>query len=215
VQFGVWCCRNKLGRKLEHQLTPIKSCKRGIRCHFVKLKGKEVVQPLGAGNGIIRRRLKLSWLRRLILHGERLQTAHPNSLSHCVDKASLQSETPRMADHPSALNSLGTFILVDGEAVPEPDYLKWAQWMEDEGEERRRLAWDEVGGFYVSTIFLGLNHNWGAIFGEGGAPPVLWETMWNAGADRFSWEGPIRYTSQAEALAGHAKVMAALRAELH
>jgi hypothetical protein len=78
------------------------------------------------------------------------------------------------------------------------DMMTWALWFE---RNDRRIAYDEVGGFSVSTIFLGLDHNWG----EG--PPVLWETM--IFSDGTTWDGHAeRYTSRAAALKGHKRAVA-------
>lgn len=58
----------------------------------------------------------------------------------------------------------------DGKPRPCPDLLEWANWFEKSGNERQvRLDTFESG--HVSTIFLGIDYN----FGDG--PPILWETM--------------------------------------
>ncbi len=57
-----------------------------------------------------------------------------------------------------------------GEPVVEPDLITWAMWFEK--AENRFVDKTEIGGeMIVSTVFLGLDHN----FGDG--PPLLWETM--------------------------------------
>lgn len=59
-----------------------------------------------------------------------------------------------------------------GEPVEEPDLMTWAAWIES-ADSARRVALETVcPGVEVSTVFLGLDHN----FQERGAP-VLWETM--------------------------------------
>lgn len=65
------------------------------------------------------------------------------------------------------------YILNDkGEPVPEPDLRKWAEWFEASCRPfKRRVKREKVGPYEVSTVFLGLNHNWGK------GPPILWETM--------------------------------------
>lgn len=55
-----------------------------------------------------------------------------------------------------------------GKPTVEPNLLKWAAWMET-GE--RIVAQDYVGKTKVSTIFLGLDHNFSMAGG-----PILWET---------------------------------------
>ena len=66
----------------------------------------------------------------------------------------------------------------------------------------RRVASDTIEGWYVSTVFLTIDHNH-----SGKGPPILWETMifdhrggnedWT---DEFTW----RYTTYADAQRGHA-----------
>ena len=47
--------------------------------------------------------------------------------------------------------------------------MEWAKWFEKGGN--RIVKQEMIGDTKVSTVFLGLDHN----FGDG--PPVLWETM--------------------------------------
>lgn len=66
----------------------------------------------------------------------------------------------------------GKYILNDkDEPVLEPDLITWANWFETSGKQRR-VAFDKVGDYEVSTVFLGMDHN----FGEG-SQPILYETM--------------------------------------
>jgi hypothetical protein len=89
------------------------------------------------------------------------------------------------------------YILENGEPVPCDDLLAWGRWMEN--QEQRRVAYDEIRGCRVSTVFLGLNHNWG----EG--PPLLFETMIFGGAhDQFQ----ERAATKAEALQIHERAKA-------
>lgn len=87
----------------------------------------------------------------------------------------------------------GNFILVDGEPRACRDSLKWAKWFETATADRI-VQQDTVGDVRVSTVFLGVDHN----FGDG--PPLLWETMIFGGKHDEYQE---RYTTRAEALAGH------------
>jgi hypothetical protein len=62
------------------------------------------------------------------------------------------------------------FILDGDNAVHETeDVLAWAKWFE---KDCRKVARTKIGASTVSTVFLGLDHNFS---GEG--RPVLWETM--------------------------------------
>ncbi len=65
------------------------------------------------------------------------------------------------------------YILVDRVPVYEPSLEKWGLWMET---DRRKLWRKEVSGVVVSTVFLGLDHQ----FADG--PPLLFETMVFGGA---------------------------------
>ena len=89
----------------------------------------------------------------------------------------------------------GQWMLKDGKAVPATDLIEWGVWFQTAD---RDVAKTTVGEVLVSTVFLGLDHN----FGEG--PPVLWETM--------VFGGPLdeetdRYTSREDAEAGHAAMV--------
>lgn len=57
----------------------------------------------------------------------------------------------------------------DGIAIPEPDLIAWAIWFED---SNRVVRQDVVGTVLISTVFLGLDHNF-----TGQGPPLLFETM--------------------------------------
>jgi hypothetical protein len=81
-----------------------------------------------------------------------------------------------------------------GDPVPEPDLMRWGEWFECSGEQRRIALTQIAEGISVSTVFLALDHSFGC------GPPVLWETMIFGGEhDGEQW----RYTSKDEALIGH------------
>ena len=89
-----------------------------------------------------------------------------------------------------------------GEPVLCPDFLKWGRWMEGRGN--RFVAHDTIAGIDISTVFLGRDHNH-----FGGGPPVLWETMIFADNEDTALIASQyhhyqdRYTSKADAIAGH------------
>lgn len=56
-----------------------------------------------------------------------------------------------------------------GNPILEPDLDKWAKWFHT---TNRHVAKTTVGKYWISTVFLGVNHNF-SLYG----PPVLWETM--------------------------------------
>jgi hypothetical protein len=55
--------------------------------------------------------------------------------------------------------------------VLETDMLKWGTWMSTISSRRVACTFDPVNGSEISTVFLGLDHNYGS------GPPILWETM--------------------------------------
>ena len=53
----------------------------------------------------------------------------------------------------------------DNNPVLEPDVVKWAKWYET---ANRHVGNTVIGGIKISTVFLGLDHNFG-----GSGPPVF------------------------------------------
>jgi hypothetical protein len=88
--------------------------------------------------------------------------------------------------------------ILKGHEIIETDWLTWARWVEQIDE--RRVARTERGKIVVSTVFLGLDHNW---VSEG--PPVLFETM-IFGSQRLS-EYQRRYCTWDEANTGHERAV--------
>ena len=66
--------------------------------------------------------------------------------------------------------AMDKYFLHGRDVIPEPDLLAWARWFES-GEDRI-VKQETIGPMEVSTVFLGLDHNYGS---EG--PPILFETM--------------------------------------
>jgi hypothetical protein len=62
----------------------------------------------------------------------------------------------------------GRYILIGQTPVPCEDLLEWGRWMQDADRIVLRTV---IGEWRVSTVFLGLDHQ----FGQG--PPILFETM--------------------------------------
>ena len=86
------------------------------------------------------------------------------------------------------------YILEGRKVVPCPDLLTWAKWFE---KADRHVADDIKGQVRVSTLFLGLDQNFGK------RPPLLFETMIFGG----QYDGDIeRYSTWEEAERGH-KIM--------
>jgi hypothetical protein len=88
-----------------------------------------------------------------------------------------------------------------GKPVPATNLLRWGEWFE---RANRTVEKDEIDGHFISTVFLGIDHNF---LGEG--PPILWETM------VFDPDGKaldqIRYNSLDAARNGHKAAVDAFR----
>lgn len=107
------------------------------------------------------------------------------------------------------------YILTDDHrVVPEPDLLTWARWLETAD---RTVGHDHVGPYRVSTVFLGLDHDYRPrLFGERTTrEPLIFETMvfdhsreesspWFARKFHPSFNFQKRYRSWDAATAGHA-----------
>jgi trimethylamine:corrinoid methyltransferase-like protein len=94
----------------------------------------------------------------------------------------------------------GKFKLDGHRPVLCEDVLEWGRWFETAD---KRVAIDTIGNVQVSTVFLGLDHN----FGRG--EPLLFETM--------VFMGPLneemdRYPTWEAAEAGHAVMVERVRA---
>jgi hypothetical protein len=93
----------------------------------------------------------------------------------------------------------GFYILVDKKTVP---CTLWA-WSNYFKKKDRVLQQTHVGKAMVSTVFLGINHRFGA------GLPLLFETL--------VFDGPLdgemeRYTTWEEAMAGHEIMVSAVKA---
>lgn len=94
----------------------------------------------------------------------------------------------------------GMYFLPDGSGgFREVSLFEWGDWRESKElpfvEGGNRVGNWTDGTVRVSTVFLGINHN----FGDG--PPILFETMIFGGKhDQYQ----DRYATYAEAVAGHA-----------
>ena len=93
------------------------------------------------------------------------------------------------------------YILKDKKPVPIADLLEWAKAFGAMAGRRvaedfvRREKGNIVGKIHVSTVFLGIDHQWGD------GPPLLFETM--VFGDCALDESQERYSTWEEAEAGH------------
>lgn len=99
---------------------------------------------------------------------------------------------------------MSRYYVLDGERVPRPvSSREWGEWLE---KNDGAVALDKVGSLRVSTVFLGLDHDY-----TGQGPPLLFETMVfdDGGAvDKYT----RRWCTYREAEVGHAAVLAEVRA---
>jgi len=84
----------------------------------------------------------------------------------------------------------------NGEPLEEPNVLKWTRWFESND---RHVALDTRKGVQISTVFLGLDHQ----YGDGA--PLLYETMVFGGPHDEYCE---RYSTKEAALDGHKRALA-------
>lgn len=97
----------------------------------------------------------------------------------------------------------GKYILSDKKPVIEMDLLKWGVWFE---KADRIVAKTSIGDMTVSTVFLGIDHNWG----EG--PPLLFETMIFGG--RLDMDYQTRCSTWDQAEAQHAEAVEVAKSSL-
>ncbi len=118
------------------------------------------------------------------------------------------------------------YILDENGEVIAVDLLTWAQWFEN--NNNRTLAYTELDSCNISTVFLGINHNWTMppngkrtiddgweVSQENKDPhvpdwtPVLFETMIFGGPyNEHQW----RYRTKRAAVEHHAQIVEILRA---
>ena len=82
----------------------------------------------------------------------------------------------------------------DGEPVPEPNMNAYMAFVKEHRIQKKDFLAD---GTEISTVFLGIDHQ----YGDG--PPLVFETMVFASADSGIEQDCRRYTTRDEAMAGH------------
>lgn len=90
------------------------------------------------------------------------------------------------------------YWILNGREPVQAELMAWSEWCRTANIV---VAKDEVNGYRISTVFLGLDHS----FGDG--PPLLFETMVFTGDDWGDLECE-RYSTYDEAEAGHAQMAA-------
>ncbi len=97
---------------------------------------------------------------------------------------------------------MGEYYILDENDKPvlEKDLIAWAKWFE-ENIKRKRVVLTELNGpedIKVSTVFVGLNHN----FGRG--EPLLYKTIVFGGELDNEMD---RYATKEQALKGHKRMV--------
>lgn len=98
------------------------------------------------------------------------------------------------------------WIMEEDGSIKPATLIEWAQWFE---HSKRRVAFDEVDGYEISTVFLGIDHGFGRT-----AEPLLFETMIFGPPEPVELFGRTRemrtdagycyrYATRDQALAGH------------
>jgi hypothetical protein len=95
-------------------------------------------------------------------------------------------------------------IVDNGLVISCPNVTKWTEWMEESFVDGTHwIATDDIQGFHVETVFLGINHNIPDV-----EPPLWFETMvFRQSADgthgvKIKYD-TLRYSTVSDALAGH------------
>lgn len=99
---------------------------------------------------------------------------------------------------------MNLYILKNGKPVHEPDLVKFGRWFETAD---RVIDKSTAGQYCVSTVFLGIDHNFSFNLSSRGKA-VLFETM-VFGPDKYN-EYTWRYTTLGDAKKGHAAIVDAL-----
>lgn len=103
--------------------------------------------------------------------------------------------------------------ILDGKTpVPVKDVLEWGRWFEETARAgKRHVAQTDLGdGVRVSTVFLGIDHNYGS------GAPILFETMVFGLSEPGSWTDDMqeRYETWQQAEQGHEMMLRRTQAVL-
>lgn len=107
---------------------------------------------------------------------------------------------------------MGYYILggEDGHTpIHVDDTLEWAKWFE-ESNGKRIVKQENIGGFFISTVFLGLDHSHRRLLYPN-ARPEIFETMTFTGPDCKEDLACERCSTWAEAEAQHKRMADAIR----
>lgn len=92
------------------------------------------------------------------------------------------------------------YVDVDGNELTQEQWVALFEVKHTTGYGR--IGVTEYDGVAVSTVWLGLNHNW-----DRSGPPHIFETMVFGAPDGSEWDGyQVRYSTKEQAAAGHAEL---------
>lgn len=98
------------------------------------------------------------------------------------------------------------YILDENKNIVEVDLFKWAEWF---SKADRHVGLTDIAGLKVSTVFLGIDHN----FGDG--PPLLFETMvFGAPQDSYWYDFQMRWATYEQASKGHQNTVQIIKDEI-
>lgn len=100
------------------------------------------------------------------------------------------------------------YYILDGRTVVPVNMMEWSIWFSKNGSERS-VALDFVGEHSVSTVFLGLDHQWSL---DPAAPPMIFETMIFAD-DNWDEQDCWRCSTYDEAERQHAEAYVRLKSK--
>lgn len=107
---------------------------------------------------------------------------------------------------------MGSYILHGKTPVPEDRLIPWAEWIEN---NNRHVAATRIGNLWVSTVFLGLDHNFDYSRVHN---PILFELMvFQSGESHREYPVDLeqrRYTTWWNALRGHKRMVRRIRKEV-
>lgn len=109
------------------------------------------------------------------------------------------------------MNRITHYILIDRRVVECEDLMQWAKWMDlSRRDESFRVKQDFVADAWVSTVFLGLDHDFHF---ESKGPPIVFETLVSMlGRDDMSYSEVMqRYCTFEQAERGHEAIVDSLR----
>jgi len=123
--------------------------------------------------------------------------------SACAAKTVRKSAPTTFENPPPGYGPSSHYMLNDKhEIIRTESFEQWAEWMHEQNDKNGRAVGQAVvEGYYISTVFLGIDHSFG------GPDPILFETMVFSDKGKNAEELCWRYPTWDNAVEGHKKVM--------